>query len=66
MSFSAHQHAWMQECARLAKSGEGHTPESRLQFEMQVVRQAFRDDARRTRDLFDRIQSDDRPAVAQH
>ena len=52
----------MQECARLAKSGEGHTPESRQHFQMQVVRQAFRDDARRTRDLFDRIQSDDRPA----
>jgi hypothetical protein len=52
----------MQECARLAKSGEGHTPESRQQFQMQVVRQAFLDDARRHRDLFDRIQSDDRPA----
>lgn len=66
MTFSAHQHAWMQQCAELARSGEGHTPESREAFRMAVVQQEWRDDARRTADLFDRIKSDDRPAAVNH
>lgn len=67
MSLTARQlHQWehMQRCAQLAKSGAGHTPETRRAFREAVTRQAFRDDARRTADLFDRIQSDNRPAWA--
>jgi hypothetical protein len=51
----------MRECAELASSGAGHTPESLRQFRTALVRQAFRDDAKRHADLFDRIQSDNRP-----
>ena len=61
MTYSAHQHARMVECARLAESGAGHTDESRAEFLALVVKQAWRDDARRTADLFERIESDNRP-----
>lgn len=59
------QHAHMVECAQLAKSGAGHTPETRRAFREAVIRQAFRDDAQRaSRDLFAEIQSDNRPEWA--
>lgn len=58
------QHARMVECAQLAKSGAGHTPETRQQFREAVIKQVFRDDARRSADLFDRIESDNRPEWA--
>lgn len=55
------QHAHMVECARLAASGEGHTPETRREFKTAVVRQQWRDEACRAGDFFDHIQSDNRP-----
>jgi hypothetical protein len=61
-----HQLEWMQRCAALASSGEGHTPETRRDFRLQLIKQVFLDDARQSRDLFDRIQSDNRPASAAH
>ena len=37
------------------------TPEQTAEFRVLLAKQVFRDDARRTADLFDRIQSDNRP-----
>ena len=55
---------WLQECARVASEGVGHTPESRTAFQTAVARQQHRDEAARaSRDLFGRIQSDNRPTT---
>lgn len=57
-----HQLEWMQRCCRVI--GERHTAETFQAFKEAVVRQQFRDDSRRSADLFDRIQSDNRPQTA--